>query len=169
MKRKSNLRKEIKMENNQDKRLPRTTDLKPLKCVKITMSNEKEYIVTQEDIIAVQFVRPMDNKIIIRRGRVQDLVIINQRELSTPKDNASRIILDCSEQFSVKVIEIKFKDIIAIGGIDTEFEDYSDRIEELGPNFMEGNTIPIRHGGMCTSDECCKPAGITTRGVAIRK
>ena len=136
----------------ENKRLPRATDLKMLKCVKITMNNGKEYIVREDDIVAIQFVRH-DGQIIIRKGRIKDLVVINQRELSTPKDNASRIILDCSEQFSVKVREIKFKDIIDMGGIDHKFEDYSDR-EDIEHNHMEGNKIPIRHGGMCTEEEC---------------
>ena len=156
---------------NPDISLPRVTNLEPVKCVKVYMSDEKEFLIKENDIIAVQFIRD-DGRIVVRKGRVKDVIAVNQRELSTPKDNVSRIILDCSEQFSVKVIEIKFKNIIAVGNIDDEFTDYSDRIEKLEPNFMEGNRIPIRHHGMHSKDCKCNKSssnGLPNKGIPLRK
>ena len=133
-------------------KLPKAVNLEMVRCVKMTMSNEEEYTVKVGDIVAIQFVKD-DKRILVRRGRIKDLVVVNKRELSTPTDNVSRIILDCSEQFTVKIIEIKFTDVIKIGGIDDEFEDYSDRITELESNFINGNTIPTRCHGMITKEE----------------
>ena len=142
-------------------KLPRAIDLDMVKCVKITMNNDEEYTVKVDDLVAIQFVKD-DKKILVRRGRVKDLVVINKRELSTKADNVSHIILDCSEQFSVKILEIKFSDIIKVGGIDDEFEDYSDRITELKPDCMHehdgGVSIPVREHGM-----------VTQKGMAIMK
>lgn len=146
-------------------KLPRAKNITPVKCVKISMDNEKEYTVKQDDLVAIQFIK--GNLIVVRRGRIKDIVVINSRELSAPTDNVSHIILDCSQQFSVKILEIKFTDIIAIGNIDDEFEDYNDRIEKLEPNHMspDGCKIPTRHHGMHTKKDC----PITPRGIPLRK
>lgn len=134
-------------------KLPMVRDVKIIKCTSIVMSDNKIYTIKEDDLIGVQFVRS-DNQIIIRRGRVKDIKIVNKRELSNKIDNLSHIILDCSEQFSVKIIEIKLKDIIAIDSIDAEFEDYSDRITHLVPNFIESDlNVPVREGGMITKKE----------------
>lgn len=138
-------------------KLPKVDSKEMVRCIKINMSNGEQYVVKQEDMVAIQFVKD-DKKILVRRGRVKDIVVVNQKMLHTIEDNVSRIILDCSEQFSIKIIEIKLKDIIKIGGIDDEFYDYSDRIVELNPNFMDedGCKIPVRHDGMCTEEEMQK-------------
>lgn len=133
-------------------RLPVMTDCKLLKCIKISMNNGEEYTVKTDDLVAIQFVKH-DERILVRRGRIKDIVVVNRRELSNKYDNVSRIILDCSEQFTIKVIEIKLKDIIKIGAIDDEFDDYNDRITHLKPNFIEGNKIPTRRHGMITEEE----------------
>lgn len=134
-------------------KLPIMTDCKLIKCVKISMNNGEEYTIKTDDLVGIQFVRH-DERILVRRGRIKDIVVVNKRHLSDCKnDNLSRIILDCSEQFTVKTIEIKLKDIIKIGDIDDTFEDYSDRITHLKPNFMEGNRIPTRYHGMITEEE----------------
>lgn len=134
-------------------KLPTMTDCKLIKCVKISMSNGEEYTIKTDDLVGIQFVRH-DERILVRRGRIKDIVVFNRRHLSNcNNDNSSHIILDCSEQFTVKTLEIKLKDIIKIGGIDDVFEDYSDRITHLKPNFMEGNRIPTRYHGMITEEE----------------
>ena len=157
-------------------KLPKAVDLDMVKCVKITMSNEEVYTVKVDDLVGIQFVKN-DQQILVRRGRIKDIVVVNQRELSTKTDNVSRIILDCSEQFTVNILEIKFTDVIKIGGIDDEFEDYSDRITELNPGHIKdckenGCEIPVREHGMHTQKEHCemhhKPA-VTPRGFAITK
>ena len=149
------------MENKIPK-LPKAKDITPIRCVKISMNNEKEYVIKEGDVVGVQFIK--DNLILIRKGRIKDIVVINSRQLSAPTDNVSHIILDCSEQFTVKLIEIKFTDIIAIGGIDDEFEDYDNRIKHLEPNHIEGNSIPTRQGGMHTKSDC-----VSKRGIPLRK
>ena len=155
-------------------KLPKEVDIDMVKCVKITMNNEETYTVKVDDLVAIQFVKN-DQQILVRRGRVKDLVVVNQRELCTKTDNVSRIILDCSEQFTVKILEIKFTDVIKIGGIDDEFEDYSDRITQLEPGHIHecehGAHIPPRDHGMHTKEECHmhhKPVA-NPRGFAITK
>ena len=133
-------------------KLPYANNLEMVKCVKISMSNEDSYTIKVGDLVGIQFVKD-DKQILVRRGRVKDLVVINVRELSNKEDNVSHIVLDCSQQFSVKIIDIKFKDLIKIGGIDDEFEDYSDRIQELEPNYIEGNKFPVREHGLVTKEE----------------
>lgn len=170
-------------------KLPKAVDLDMVRCVKVTMSNEESYTVKVDDLVAIQFVKN-DQQILVRRGRIKDLVVINRRELSTKTDNVSHIILDCSEQFTVKLIEIKFSDVIKIGGIDDEFEDYSDRITQLEPGHLkdckaDGCKIPVREHGFHTKEECpvnkCEPKHcvdnsnnvtkpvVTPRGFAITK
>ena len=134
------------------KKLPVMTDCKLIKCIKISMNNGEEYIVKTDDLVAIQFIRN-DERIFVRKGRIHDIVLVDKRSLSSRVDNVSRIILDCSEQFTIKTIEIKLKDIIKIGGLDDEFDDYSDRITELKPNFIEENRIPTREHGMTTEKE----------------
>ena len=153
-------------------KLPKATNLEMIRCVKITMNNEETFTVKTDDLVAIQFVRN-DNQIVVRRGRIKDLVVINERELSCKTDNVSRIILDCSEQFTVKIVEIKFSDVIKIGGIDDEFEDYSDRITELCPNHLKdckenGSHIPTREHGAHTKEECVRTP-ISKKGFAITK
>ena len=133
-------------------KLPTVTDFKLMRCAQIFMSNGESYFIKSNDLVAIQFVLH-DEKILVRRGRVKDIVIMNRRELSRCEDNVSHITLDCSEQFSVKIIDIYFKDIIKIGAIDEEFEDYKDRITHLEPNFKDGNHIPVREHGMITKEE----------------
>lgn len=134
-------------------KLPFVEDIKMIKCANLIMNDGTNYIIKENDLVAIQCIRH-DNQIVVRRGRIKDFNIVNKRELSNKVDNLSRIILDCSEQFTVKIIEIKIKDIIAIGSIDQEFKDYSERIEELTPNFLEGNLeVPTREGGMVTKEE----------------
>ena len=157
-------------------KLPKTTNLEMIRCVKITMNNEETYIVKVDDLVGIQFVKD-DKQILVRRGRIKELVVVNERELCTKTDNVSRIILDCSEQFTVKIIEIKFSDIIKIGNIDDEFEDYSDRITNLEPNFIEGCEYPVREHGLVTKEEACKQSSTcknnnkknTPKGFAITK
>lgn len=155
-----------------NKKLPTVTDCKLITCVKISMSNGEEYTLKTDDLVAIQFVR-CDEKIIVRRGRVKEIIIVNKRQLSCGNDNVSRIILDCSEQFTVKIIEIKLNDIIKIGKIDDEFEDYNDRITELQPNFMTENTIPARDHGMITEQDLAvtetAKQTVSKRGFAITK
>lgn len=153
-------------------KLPKAVKLDMVKCVKISMNNEEEYTVKVDDLVGIQFVKD-DQRILVRRGRIKDLVVINTKQLSTKEDNVSRIILDCSEQFSVKILEIKFSDIIKIGGIDDDFEDYNDRITELKPDHMKecenGVKIPVREHGM---DDCNCPSDkpvIKPKGFAITK
>lgn len=134
-------------------KLPKVTNLEMVKCVKVSMNNET-YTIKVDDLVAIQFVKN-DKQILVRRGRIKDLVVINERQLSTKSDNVSRIILDCSEQFTVKILEIRFSDVIKIDDIDAEFEDYSDRIEHLPPNFIEGNHCPVREHGLVTKEEAC--------------
>ena len=151
-------------------KLPKAVNLEMIRCVKVDMSNGDSYTVKQDDLVAIQFIK--DNKqILVRRGRIKDLVVINRRELSKQTDNVSHIILDCSEQFTVKIIEIKFSDIIKIGSIDDEFYDYNDRIAEIKPNFIEGDSYPVREGGLVTEDESksTNQTPITPRGFAVTK
>ena len=133
-------------------KLPKLNKYELLTCIKLSMDNGEEYTIKTNDLIGIQFVKD-DKRILVRRGRVKDIVVVNRRKLSTIDDNVSHIILDCSEQFSIKIIEIKFKDIIKIGGIDDEFEDYNDRITDLEPNFIDGCRIPTRENGMYTKEE----------------
>ena len=133
-------------------KLPVVTECKPIMGAQISMSNGESYTIKANDLVAIQFVRN-DEKIFVRRGRVRDVVLVDKRQLSTNKDNVSRIILDCSEQYTVKVIEIKIKDVIKIDDISAEFPDYSDRITKLEPNYVEENTIPVREHGMITEEE----------------
>ena len=155
-------------------KLPKATNIDMVKCVKIDMNNEESYTIKVDDLVAIQFIKN-DQQILVRRGRVKDLVVINQRELSTKTDNVSRIILDCSEQFTVKILEIKFTDVIKIGGIDDEFEDYGDRITELKPNHIHecehGTSIPVREHGMHTKEECPVPRKpiVNKKGMPITK
>lgn len=154
-------------------KLPKAVNLETIKCVKISMNNDESYTLKVDDLVAIQFVKD-DKRILVRRGRVKDLVVVNQRELSCKTDNVSRIILDCSEQFTVKILEIKFSDVIKIGGIDDEFEDYSDRITELEPNYMEGNKCPVREHGLVTKEEADTSVkhsniAVSSRGFAITK
>ena len=137
-------------------KLPTMEKYEQVKCIKISMSNGEEYTIKTNDMVAIQFVKD-DKRILVRRGRIKDFMIVNRRCLSTCNDNVSHIILDCSQQYTIKIIEIKLKDIIKIGNIDDEFEDYSDRITELHPDFMvngeNNSTIPVRHQGMITQEE----------------
>ena len=60
-----------------DKRkLPNFVDCEPLKCAKILMSNDEEYIVKIDDLVAIQFIKN-DEKILVRRGRIKDIIIVN--------------------------------------------------------------------------------------------
>ena len=111
------------------KKLPVMTDCKLIKCIKISMNNGEEYIVKTDDLVAIQFIRN-DERIFVRKGRIHDIVLVDKRSLSSRVDNVSRIILDCSEQFTIKTIEIKLKDIIKIGGLDDEFDDYDDEYDK---------------------------------------
>lgn len=138
-------------------KLPTLENINLFKCVELSMSNGEKYILKENDLVGVQFIKN-NKRILVRRGRIKDIVVINPKQLSTPIDNVSRIILDCSEQFTIKIIEIKLKDIIKIGGIDDEFEDYNDRIIELEPDLIEDNndgssSIPVRDHGMCSCEE----------------
>lgn len=156
-------------------KLPKAIKLDMLTCVKVEMSNEESYVLKEGDLVAVQFIKD-DKQILVRRGRVKDLVVINDRAVTNGGKtecgipHVSHIILDCSEQFTVKLIEIKFKDIIKIGGIDDEFEDYSDRIEKLEPNFIEGNKCPVREHGLVTKEETKKnKKPLSSKGIAVMK
>ena len=137
-------------------KLPKMARYELVKCVKISMSNEEDYTIKTNDLVGIQFLKN-DKQILVRRGRIKDIVIVNRRTLSTCDDNVSHIILDCSQQFSIKIIEIKLKDIIKIGGIDEDFLDYDDRIKELDPNYLKdgkcSSQIPTRHDGMITAEE----------------
>ena len=155
-------------------KLPKAVNLEVVKCVKITMNNEETFTVKENDLVAIQFVKD-DTRILVRRGRIKDLVVVNNRELSCKTDNVSRIILDCSEQFTVNILEIKFTDIIKIGDIDAKFEDYDDRITELKPDHMkeneDGSKIPSRDHGFHSKEEH-KESGkvsVTRKGFALTK
>lgn len=136
-------------------KLPKMNKYELVKCVKISMDNGENYTIKIGDIVGIQFLKN-DKQILLRKGRVKDIVIVNRRTLCTTTDNVSHIILDCSEQFSIKIIEIKLKDIIKIGNVDDVFEDYSDRITELEPNFIEGDKLPVRQHGLVTKEEIVK-------------
>lgn len=134
------------------KPLPYVKCTELVKCIRLTMDNGKSYTVKIDDMVGIQFIKD-DKRILVRRGRIKDIFIVNRRELTTNEDNVSHIVLDCSEQFSVKIIDIKLKDIIDIKGYDDEFTDYSDRIENLEPNYIEGDRLPIRQDGLVTEEE----------------
>lgn len=137
-------------------RLPIINNYDILKSIRINMSNGESYTVTVGDIVKVQFIKD-DKQILIREGRIKDINIVNRRCLSTANDNVSYITLDASQQFSIKLIDIKLKDIIKIGDITDRFIDYSDVTTELEPNYIEGREdgmkIPTRHDGMVTKEE----------------
>ena len=152
-------------------KLPKAVKLDMIRCVKIEMSNEESYTIKEGDLVAIQFVKD-DSKILFLRGRIKDIVVINERATTdgcktNGIPNVSHIVLDCSEQFTVKLVEIRFVDIIKIGGIDDEFEDYSDRITELEPNYIHGCNLPVRESGLVTKHEakCKKPP----KGIPITK
>ena len=152
-------------------KLPGVKDINMVKCANIIMTDGKEFLIKENDLVGIQFIRN-DNTIVLRKGRIKDFKVVNQRELSNKIDNLSHIILDCSEQFSVKILEIKFKDIIKIDTIDAVFEDYEDRITELTQNFIEGDLkVPVREGGMVTKEENKKnnKNKMSSRGFAITK
>ena len=136
-------------------KLPFVNKYNLLRCIEINMSNGEQYVVKQNDLVGIQFTR--GDKILVRKGRVKDIVLINRRGISTVDDNVSNIVLDCSEQFTVKTIEIRLKDIIKIGNIEDHFDDYNNRITELDPNFIEdtedGTRIPVRDFGMYTEED----------------
>lgn len=140
-------------------KLPIMNKYELIRCIKMYMNNGEEYTIKVGDLVGIQFVKD-DKRILVRRGRIKDIVIYNRRTLTTSNDNLSHIILDCSEQFTIKILEIKLTDIIKIGGIDDEFEDYSDRIKQLDPNFIvdeyTGCKIPVRQNGMYTEEEMVK-------------
>ena len=148
-------------------KLPKAVKLDMVRCVKIEMSNEESYTIKEGDLVGIQFVKD-DTKILVRKGRVKDIIVINDKATTDGAKtngipNVSHIVLDCSEQFTVKLVEIRFVDIIKVGGIDDEFEDYNDRITELEPNFIEGDNCPVREGGLVTKQEAKKnkrPNGI---------
>lgn len=129
-------------------KLPKVENASMIPTIKLKFSNEKEFVISVDGLVGIQFIKD-DKTILVRRGRVKDIVLIKRRELAHCEDCESRIILDCSEQFSINIIEIKLKDIIDIDEIDYEFKDYSERITELKPNNIHGNTsIPVREHGM---------------------
>ena len=138
------------------RKLPIINNYDLIRCIRINMSNGEQYTVKTGDLVGIQFIKN-DKQILLRKGRIKEINVVNKRCLSTETDNVSCIILDASEQFSIKLIEIKLKDIIKIGAITDEFPDYSDRITELEPNFVEecknGVKIPTRHDGMITKEE----------------
>lgn len=136
-------------------KLPKVNKFELVKCIKITMDNGEQYTIKTNDLVAVQFVKN-DKTILVRRGRIKEIVTYARKALSTHDDCVSHIILDCSAQFSIQILEIKIKDIIKIGGIDDEFDDYSDRIKQLEPNYIEGNRVPTREHGMLTKEEMIK-------------
>ena len=139
-------------------KLPKVEELELVRCVKVTMNNDESCIIKTDDLVGIQFVK--DNKqIVVRRGRIKDIAVVNRRELSSTEDNVSRIVLDCSEQFTVKIIEIKFSDIIRIAGVDDEFKDYKDMIDRLPPGYMDDDKIPVREQGMVTKEEAKKSSG----------
>lgn len=140
-------------------KLPVMNNYDMMKSIRMNMSNGESFIITVGDLVGVQFVKD-DKQILLRKGRIKDIVVIAKKCLSTSTDNVSHIILDASEQFSIKLIEIKLKDIIKVGAITDKFPDYSDRITELDPNYIEGCNcgvkVPTRQGGMITEEEYLK-------------
>lgn len=127
-------------------KLPHVDDIKMLKCISVTISDGRTIVLKQDDVVGIQFI--CGNNILVRRGRIKDFKIVNNRDLLCKTDNLSHIVLDCSEQFSVKIIEIKFKDIVDIRD-DENFTSYEDRITELSPGCIHGNVhIPVRERGM---------------------
>lgn len=153
-------------------KLPKAVKLDMIRCVKIDMSNDESYTIKEGDLVGIQFVKD-DSKILVRKGRIKDIVVINERATTdgcktNGIPNVSHIVLDCSEQFTVKLVEIRFVDIIKIGGIDDEFDDYSDRITELEPNYMHGNNCPVREGGLVTKEEA-KNKKKPPKGIPIMK
>ena len=163
------------MRCNDHLKLPKPIKLDMLRCVKIDMNNEESYIIKEGDLVGIQFIKD-DKLILVRKGRIKDIVVINERCVTNGGKSeggithASHIVLDCSEQFSVKIIEIKFTDIIKIGGIDDKFDDYTDRITELKPNCIEDNKFPVREHGLVTKEEIKdKKSAITRKGLAVTK
>jgi len=142
-------------------KLPKAVKLDMITCVKVDMSNEESYTVKEGDLVAIQFIKD-DRQILVRRGRVKDLVVINDRAITNGGKtecgipHVSHIILDCSEQFSINVIEIKIKDVIKIADINYDFNDYTERVTSLEKNYIDGNKIPVRQGGMITKEEAKK-------------
>lgn len=156
---------------SETKKLPKATNLEMIRCVRMTMDDGKTYTIKVDDLVSIQFIKN-DNQILVRKGRIKDLVVVNQRELSCKTDNVSRIILDCSEQFTVKIIEIRFSDVIAIGGINDTFESFENRTTELDvSNMQESGGIlisPVRNPD--DSIEIGKSASAVSRkGFAITR
>ena len=133
-------------------KLPKMNKFELVKCIKIHMNNGESYTIKTGDLVGIQYVKD-DKTILVRKGRIKEIVTIAKRALSTHDDCVSHIILDCSAQFSINIIEIKIKDIIKIGGINDVFEDYNERIKQLEPNYIDGNRIPTREHGMLTKEE----------------
>ena len=158
------------MDNNVS--LPKATNLELVRCVKMTMDNGTTYTIKVDDLVAVQFVKN-DNQILVRRGRIKDLVVVNSRELSCKTDNVSRIILDCSEQFTVKIVEIKFSSVIAIGNIDDSFDEYTDRVTELDVSSLKetgGIMIsPVRNPDDKIDATSSSKTAVASRGFAITR
>ena len=110
--------------------LPRITEVENIKSFKLFF-NDKEYCfkITQDDLISVQYINERD-QIVVRRGRIKDIVAIAER--GTNYGDNSRIILDCSEQYTVKIIEVKINSIIEMGDIDKDdYKDYSNRKTDI--------------------------------------
>ena len=162
------------MRCNEHVKLPKPVKLDTIRCIRLDMNNNESYIIKEGDLVGIQFIKD-DKLILVRKGRVKDIVVINERGITNGGKtegipHASHIILDCSEQFTVKLVEIKFTDIIKVGGIDDEFDDYSERITELKPNCIEGNKYPVREHGLVTKEEVKdKKSAITRKGLAVTK
>ena len=135
--------------------LPKARYCRPISCMEILMDNGESYIVRVGELVSVQFIMN-DQKIIVRRGRVYDLKIANYKNLSNSySDNISNITLDCSEQFSQKIITIKVKDILRVGGFTEEYPEYPEK-SELEPGWIEGPHHPVRNGGLKYEEETKK-------------
>lgn len=134
-------------------KLPSVDNIKMLTCCSVDLSTGKNIVIKQNDLVAVQFVKGKD--IIIRRGRIAEIKVSKTRGIDDKTDNLSCIVLDCSEQFTVKIIEIKFRDVVDIGEVDGEFVDYNNRATELEVSSLrdteEPNIIPVRERGFAVT------------------
>ena len=128
------------------KPLPKAKSYKPLPCAEIIMDDGTTYVVRVGELVSIQFIKN-DQRVLVRRGRVMDIKIANVKKLSSAEDNVSNIILDCSEQFSNDITDIKLKDILQIRHFNHNFEDLPE-IGELTLGYIEGPHYPVREGGL---------------------
>lgn len=127
------------------KPLPKVKSCRPIACTEIQMDNGDTYVIKVGDVVSIKFIQN-DERVIVRRGRVHDIRVSTKRCMNTD-DNISNIILDCSQQFSQKIIEIKIKDVLEINHYNHEYEDLNEK-DKIEHGYIEGPHYPVREGGL---------------------